>query len=52
VLPATLTAKGRFLLALNVPASAFGSVEAQGFVLDAGAPGGFTSTNGVTLTAR
>ena len=50
--PATLTAKGRFLLPINVPASVLGSVEVQGFVLDAGAPGGFTSSNGVTYTAR
>jgi hypothetical protein len=52
VLPVTLGPQGRHSQTLSVPASAFGRVEIQGLVLDAGAPGGFTTTNGVTFTAR
>ena len=40
VMPATLNARGRYLLTLNVPASVLGSVEVQGFAVrpDAGFP--------------
>jgi hypothetical protein len=52
LVPVALNAKGRHLLSLTVAATVFGSVEVQGAVLDAGANGGFTLTNGVTFTAR
>ena len=52
LVPVSLNAKGRNLLSLTVAPVVFGSVEVQGAVLDAGANGGFTLTNGVTFTAR
>ena len=52
LVPVSLDAKGRNLLSLTVAPVVFGSVEVQGAVLDPGANGGFTLTNGVTFTAR
>ncbi|MFG0316206.1 MAG: hypothetical protein ACF8XB_02955 [Planctomycetota bacterium JB042] len=42
---------GRALVTIPIPASVGpGTVVAQAFVLDPGAPGGFSATNGVTVT--
>jgi hypothetical protein len=38
---------GRGRMAINVPTGITGGFNAQAMVLDAGAPGGFTVTNGV-----
>jgi hypothetical protein len=50
VLPAVLSSKGRNLLTTSFPPGLSLTAYAQAFVIDAGAPGGFSATNGVTLT--
>lgn len=46
-----LDANGRGSQSINIPAAVTGTFNAQAFVLDAGAPGGFTTTNGVQPSA-
>jgi hypothetical protein len=52
LLTSVLDPNGRAAITLNVPPGVVGSLEAQAFVVDAGAPAGFTATHAVTLTAR
>jgi hypothetical protein len=47
---ATTSALGRHRLDLMVPANTWGTIPVQSFVLDPGAPGGLSGTNGTTLT--
>jgi hypothetical protein len=47
--PVMLSANGRSLLRLQIPAGLNGTVEAQSFVIDSGAPGGYAGSNGVTI---
>jgi hypothetical protein len=49
-LPYALDANGTFFLTLTFPAGASAVVSVQAAVIDAGAPGGFSATNAVTLT--
>jgi hypothetical protein len=48
--PAGLNANGRNSLKASFPAGLSLTAYVQAFVIDAGAPGGFSGTNGVTLT--
>lgn len=49
---ALLDHNGRCDLLLNIPAGVLGTINTQVFVLDSGAPMGFTATNGVQPAAR
>jgi hypothetical protein len=50
VFPVALNANGRNLFAATFPPGLSLKAHAQVFVIDAGARGGFSATNGVTLT--
>jgi hypothetical protein len=50
--PATTDANGRHALALTVPVDVRGTAQIQALIVDAEAVGGFTASNGVSLTAR
>jgi hypothetical protein len=50
LIPAALSAKGRHALAASFPPGLSLTAYVQAFVIDGGAPGGFSATNGVTLT--
>ncbi|MCC6672154.1 MAG: hypothetical protein IT458_13920 [Planctomycetes bacterium] len=52
ILPVTLDANGRFLLNLGIAPGVTGAMEAQAFVIDAGAPGGYCVSNGVSFKAN
>jgi hypothetical protein len=52
IIPAVLSAKGRNLFATSFPPGLSLTAYVQVFVVDAGAPGGFSATNGVTLTVN
>lgn len=51
-IPAATDVNGRFQLPLNIPANVIGLLQSQAAVVDVGAPGSYTLSNGVELVAN